>query len=198
MGYSDNVHVSVAPDATFSYQVQISPFQPPGLYWFHAHPHGASARQISEGLSGTIIVDGPNPPAMPERLFVLKDMTFEDETANETIDDELHGPDPIVSTASWTPRWRCGRGESQFWRFTNQSIDKIFHIALQGHRFRVIAEDGEAVTDDRWLDVLDIAPAKRFEVVVQAGERGRYELLSLGTNTGTGANRRLERGSRPS
>lgn len=192
LGYGDNVHISVAPNETFTYQVQISPFQPPGLYWFHAHPHGTSAQQVSQGLSGTIIVDAPRAPDMREKLFVLKDMTFDDDTGNDTIDDELHGLIQSVNgkldtALSMRPQ------ETQFWRFTNQSIDKIFHIALQGHRFRIVAEDGEAVTDERWADVLDIPPAKRFEAVVQAGAAGRYELRSMGTLTGSGANKQRDR-----
>jgi FtsP/CotA-like multicopper oxidase with cupredoxin domain len=192
LGYSDNVHISVPPGETFTYQVQISPSQPPGLYWFHAHPHGKSARQISEGLSGTITVDKPGAPAMREQLFVLKDMAFDDDTGNETIDDELHGLIQSVNGKLDTAV-AMRPGETQFWRFTNQSIDRIFHLALQGHRFHVLAEDGEAVTDDRWSDVIDIPPAKRIEAVVQAGAAGRYALVSRGTITGTGTNRRSER-----
>ena len=32
--------------------------EPPGLYWYHPHPHGFSERQVQGGASGALIVEG--------------------------------------------------------------------------------------------------------------------------------------------
>src|SRR6266513_637265 len=39
---------------TLHYSVQIPPQQPPGLYWYHTHPHGESYIQALDGMSGAI------------------------------------------------------------------------------------------------------------------------------------------------
>jgi hypothetical protein len=192
LGNSDNVHLSIEPGQSFNYRVLVSPLQPPGLYWYHAHPHGTSEGQVGGGLSGALIVEDPAAPRMAERLFVLKDMAFNDDTANPVIDDELHSLVQSINGRLDTLLAMRPR-ETQLWRFSNQSNGRVFHIALAGHRFRVVREDGEPVLDQRWADVLDLNPAHRLEVLVQAGEPGDYPIISKGAMTGTGANRRPER-----
>jgi FtsP/CotA-like multicopper oxidase with cupredoxin domain len=193
LGNSDNVHLSVAPGETFTYEVRIPPTQPPGLYWYHSHLHGVSEHQVMAGLSGALIVEGLVPAGITERLLVLKDMVFDDDTGNATIDDELHG---IVQSVNGRAdsSFAIRPGETQFWRFSNQSANRIFHIAVPGHRFRVIAADGEAIVGERTEDVLDIMPAGRIEVLLEGGAPGSYALLSKGTMTGTGAARAPDRG----
>ena len=192
LGNGDNVHVAVAPGASFTYEIRIPATQPPGLYWYHSHVHGLSEQQVMSGLSGALVVEAPLPSKIAERLFVLKDMVFDDDTGDAMIDDELHGIVQSVNgrlevSASMAP------GETQLWRFGNQSANLPIHVALEGHRFRIVAEDGEATVDPRTVDVLDIMPAGRVEVLVQGGAAGRFALRAMGTMTGTGAARTPDR-----
>jgi len=192
LGTSDNVHLAITPGASFTYEVRIPATQPPGLYWYHSHIHGLSEQQVMRGLSGALVVEGSEPAGTAERLFVLKNMTFDDDTGNPTIDDDLHGIVQFVNggldvTQTMRP------GETQLWRFSNQSANLPFHIALQSHRFRIVAEDGEATIGERTTDVLDIMPAARVDVLVEGGAPGRYALLSKGAMTGTGAARQPDR-----
>jgi FtsP/CotA-like multicopper oxidase with cupredoxin domain len=194
LGNSDNIHLSVAPGDRFSYEVRIPPTQPPGLYWYHSHIHGLSEQQVMRGLSGALVVDPAVAPAggPAERIFVLKDMVFDDDIGNPTVDDELHGIVQSVNGRLDTEAM-MRPGETQLWRLSNQSANRAFHIALEGHRLRVVAEDGEATIGTREVDVLDIMPAARVDVLVQAGAAGSFALLSKGTMTGTGAARRPDR-----
>jgi suppressor of ftsI len=192
LGYGDNIHLSVAPGDTFTYQVRIPATQPPGLYWYHSHIHGMSEHQVMAGLSGALVVEPPAGSDVSERLFVLKDMSFDDDTGNVTIDDELHGLVQSINGA-FGANTTMRPGETQLWRFTNQSANRPFHMALRGHRFHVVAEDGEPTSGQREVDVLDIMPASRIDVLVESGPAGRYELISKGAMTGTGATRRLDR-----
>ena len=43
------------------------------------------------GLSGTIVVEPPDPISVNQRLFVLKDMVLDDDTGNAEVDDTMHG-----------------------------------------------------------------------------------------------------------
>ncbi len=185
LGNSDNVHLSIPPGASFTYEVRVPETQPAGLYWYHSHVHGVSEHQVMGGLSGALLVEEKQPPAIATRIFVLKEQVFDDDTGDSRIDDDMHGMvqsvnGRLVTEASMRP------GQTQLWRFTNQSANRPFHIALEGHRFRIVGEDGEATTGVRTADTLDVMPSSRVDVLVDADEAGDFALLSKGVMTGTG------------
>jgi suppressor of ftsI len=67
-----------APGRQLSYTVQIPKTHPPGLFWYHPHPHGESHRQVEDGMAGAIIVDGieryaPQVRNLRERVLVVRD-----------------------------------------------------------------------------------------------------------------------------
>jgi suppressor of ftsI len=55
----DALSMMASPGQTLHYSVEVPPQQPPGLYWYHPHPHGESYVQDLDGMSGAI-VDGKN------------------------------------------------------------------------------------------------------------------------------------------
>ncbi len=188
LGNGDNVHFLVQPHTALDYQIRIPESQPIGLYWYHAHPHGSSEHQIMGGLSGALVIEGPDPLPVKQRLFVLKDMVFDDDTDNAEIDDTLHGIVQSVNGLLQTKE-TMQPGDTQLWRFTNQSANRLVHIALMGHRFRIVGQDGEPSTIAEPVEVLDIPPGSRFDAMVDAGEPGQYALVAKGTMTGSGADR---------
>ena len=55
----DVIHTSIQPSGhVFQYRFRIPADQPPGLYWYHPHPHGYSENQVLGGASGALIVEG--------------------------------------------------------------------------------------------------------------------------------------------
>src|SRR5580692_4410726 len=44
------------PGQSLHYSVEIPRNHPPGLFWYHTHPHGESHRQVSDGMSGAIVI----------------------------------------------------------------------------------------------------------------------------------------------
>ena len=55
----DVIHTSIQPsEPAFQYRFRIPADQPPGLYWYHPHPHGFSEPQVLGGASGALIVRG--------------------------------------------------------------------------------------------------------------------------------------------
>ncbi len=192
LGNSDNPHLAIQPGHSLDYEVRIPLTQPPGLYWYHAHLHGLAEHQIMGGLSGTIVVEPPAPISITQRLFILKDMVFDDDVGNAEIDDTMHG---IVQSVNGqlTTNEAMRPGETQLWRFTNQSANRALHITLNGHRFRIVAEDGQATVNERSTSVLDISPSARVDVLVDAGEVGRYAIMAKGIMTGTGSEQTPDR-----
>ena len=57
-GQDDVIHTMIQPGDTFTYDVQIPSDEPPGLYWYHPHPHGFSEGQVQGGAAGALIVEG--------------------------------------------------------------------------------------------------------------------------------------------
>src|SRR5256885_12637920 len=65
------------PGQVLRYSVQIPRDHPPGLFWYHTHPHGESQRQVLDGMSGAIVIEGmeryaPKVGGLRERVMVLR------------------------------------------------------------------------------------------------------------------------------
>ena len=74
----DTISMIAMPGESLQYRVDIPLDQPPGLYWYHTHPHGESHRQALDGMSGAIVIDGidryvPEVRAMKERILIMRD-----------------------------------------------------------------------------------------------------------------------------
>src|SRR5271154_3993428 len=79
----DVLGMMAMPGESLHYIVNIPLDQPPGLYWYHTHPHGESYQQDLDGMSGAIVIDGmeryvPEVQHLRERILVLRDRVLED------------------------------------------------------------------------------------------------------------------------
>src|SRR5262249_5841897 len=55
----DVINTLIQPtDPPFQYQIQVPANEPPGLYWYHPHPHGFTTVQVNGGASGAIVAGG--------------------------------------------------------------------------------------------------------------------------------------------
>lgn len=192
----DNIHISVKPGETFDYEVTVPEFQPPGIYWYHDHTHGISQRNVMEGLSGLLIVEGfaeqfSKLAGVKEQLLVLKDYEFDD-SKDPVIGDYYHNNIQSINGQTFS-KIHMHPGETQLWRLSNQSSNLYFHLSMKGHTFRIIGVDGRATLKETETNTLDIPPAVRMEVLVDAGEPGVYDLVSEKVLTGNGENRALNR-----
>jgi len=76
---SDQVITTLlGPGSSYAYSVPVPVDDSPGLYWYHAHPHCESNRQVTGGTTGTLIVNGiekyyPQVETMPERILIVQD-----------------------------------------------------------------------------------------------------------------------------
>ncbi len=87
-GQDEVVHTLIQPGQSFDYNVQIPQNEPPGLYWYHPHPHGFSEGQVQGGATGALIVEGlqnvdPALAGLPERTFVIRDQVLPASEAND-------------------------------------------------------------------------------------------------------------------
>lgn len=85
-------------DAPFEYHFRVPDDTPPGLYWYHPHPHGFSKAQVLGGASGAMIIEGIERAnrklaGLPERVLIVRDEELLNPNAEPAKSDM---PPPIV------------------------------------------------------------------------------------------------------
>ena len=167
LGAADNVLGMLAkPGDTLHYEVDIPRDHPTGLFWYHPHPHGESDRQIEDGMSGAIIVDGGPVRGVAERVLVFRHR------------DSVW----TINGAPW-PTIAIAPGERQFWRMVNASSNDFLDLAIDGQSWEVIALDGVALSTARSQDHVVVPPAGRLEAIV-TGPSLTTVLRTRGFDTG--------------
>jgi FtsP/CotA-like multicopper oxidase with cupredoxin domain len=98
----DVLTMMAMPGQSLQYVVNIPLDQPPGLYWYHTHPHGESYQQSLDGMSGAIVVDGmeryvPEVRQLRERILILRDrVVAKDDPAGPELRRAVAIPEQIA------------------------------------------------------------------------------------------------------
>lgn len=167
----------VEPGKRYDYVFTV-PRGTAGTYWYHPHPHGRAGKQVARGLYGALIVhaaEDPLPPSLPQKLIMLSD-------ARITSYGAFVFPQPSSEEQGWEgnvvfingqrqPTIPIRAGETQRWRVINASLSRYYRLALPGHTFLHVANDGG----------LFERPVPREEILLGPSER--VELLIRGTGT---------------
>jgi FtsP/CotA-like multicopper oxidase with cupredoxin domain len=191
----DVLDMMAMPRQSLNYSVHIPLDQPPGLYWYHTHPHGESERQVLDGMSGAIIVEGmdrfvPEVRALPEKVIVLRGRSIEHDPNAEMLKKTVEIASPGCSQTTEPaervftvngeirPRINIVPGERQFWRIVNASADSYADVQLDGTPWEIVALDGmplayhDPETPVRVANHVLLPPASRLEAIV-TGPPGR-------------------------
>lgn len=188
-GHADNVFVSVPPGSAHDYSFRLPTDAASGTYWYHSHADMTSEAQVFEGLSGVMEVAGLSAklPAglrgVAERFLALKDL----QVANGAIvSNHIDSNAPTTRTVDGQldPALTIAPGETQLWHLANVGADIFYYLHLDGHRFRVIGQDGNPVVRTWTSQRLVLAPGKRFDVLVRGGAPGVTKLRTLAYNQG--------------
>ena len=133
--------ISPSPKA-FVYRFRIPRNQPPGLYWYHPHPHGHSEEQVLGGASGALIIEGiayanPLVVGLPERILVIRDQKLESPSRDASDHDpsrpakdlsinfiRVPYPEYPVAIIKTVPLRR------ELWRVLNASADTYLNLAV--------------------------------------------------------------------
>jgi suppressor of ftsI len=196
------------PGQVLHYTVEIPRGHEPGLFWYHTHPHGESHRQVLDGMSGAIIIEGieryaPEVTRLRERVLVVRGRSIEhDPNAVALIRDveipseacgSAPGPASEVFTVNGAlrPRIEIAPKERQFWRIVNASADRYLDLQMDQQSFEIVALDGmplayrDPKNPIRVADHLLVAPAGRLEAIVTGPPAGSHlSLRTLCVDTG--------------
>ncbi len=142
----DVLHTRIQPgDPPFEYRMKIPEDAPPGLYWYHPHPHGYTERQVLGGASGPLIVEGierarPEVAGLPERVLVLRDQPIGgvpeegggadgDEAGLPSLDLSLNFV-PVLYPLYKPAILPVRPSQREFWRVLNAAADTFFDLQL--------------------------------------------------------------------
>jgi suppressor of ftsI len=185
----DVLGMMAKPGEALQYSVEIPSDHLPGLFWYHTHPHGESHRQVLDGMSGAIVVEGmeryvPEVQGLLERVIVVRGRSIEhDPNANELrqrveipakgCGGEAEAPEEIMTVnGAIRPRVQIAPNERQFWRIVNASADRYLDLQVDRQPFEIVAVDGmpiayhEPKSPTRTADHFLLAPAGRLEAIV--------------------------------
>jgi FtsP/CotA-like multicopper oxidase with cupredoxin domain len=126
---SDDVTYSLPPadspaqTTTHPYCVEVPSFHAPGTHWFHAHQHGSTGIQVSNGMAGVIIVKEPPGDEIPgtedaqDIIWLMQEVVTDSDdiygTSKNTSDGEF------LINGALRPTLHITEGELQRWRFIN-------------------------------------------------------------------------------
>jgi suppressor of ftsI len=198
----DVITMMAMPGQSLHYTVNIPTDQPPGLYWYHTHPHGESYQQDLDGMSGAIVIEGmeryvPKIRGMRERVLVLRDRLIEE---NDPAGPELRRTVDIPATGcgasaeapehlftlngALRPGIAIAPGERQFWRIVNASPDLYADLQVDGEQLEIVALDGMPLSFHN--------PKRRVEITshILVPPAGRVEAIVTGPGAGARASLR--------
>jgi FtsP/CotA-like multicopper oxidase with cupredoxin domain len=205
----DAISMMAMPGQSLHYVANIPLDQPPGLYWYHTHPHGESYQQDLDGMSGAIVIDGiaryvPELQHMRERILVLRDQVIgKDDPASSELMRGVELSNKSCSTSTDTPERiftvngavrpeiAIAAGERQFWRIVNASPDLYADLQVDGEQLEIVALDGMPLTfhdpahPSEFVSHILVPPAGRVEAIITGPKtEARASLRSLCFATG--------------
>jgi len=177
--------------------------KPAGSRWYHSHTAGMMDlhRGSYTGQLGFFMIDGPNDPghydqevflALREWEYFLSAMDQDEMAADpdDPMPEKPRKPDlrsnglevsaPLYSIndkmlGAGDPI-RVQEGQRVLMHLLNASAAEIHRVVLPGHKFQVIALDGNPVPTPQAVDVIEIAPGERVDAIVEMNNPGVWIL----------------------
>ena len=166
--------------------------KPAGTRWYHSHAMAMTDlnRSTYTGEFGFLLVEpAAGEPGQYDREFLLAAHHWKG--AWVSMQDIRKGPPPdnglevMYHAATLGERMlghgeplRVRQGERVLFRFLNASASMGISLALPGHRFKVIALDGNPVPRPAIVEVLKLDVAERADVIVEMNNPGVWILGS--------------------
>jgi FtsP/CotA-like multicopper oxidase with cupredoxin domain len=167
--------------------------KPSGTRWYHSHAMAMTdlTKSTYSGEFGFLIVEpAAGDAGRYDREVLLATHLWEGEWVS--IQDIRKGPPPdngleaMFQAATFGDRMlghgdpiRVKQGERVLFRILNANASMGTSLALPGHRFTVIALDGNPVATPTAVDVLQLDVAERADVIVEMNNPGVWVFGSI-------------------
>ena len=179
----------IRPGGSFVYRFAA---KPSGTRWYHSHAMAGNdlTKSLYSGQFGFFQIDPASDPARYDQEVFLALRHWEPSWVS--LQDLIKGPPPnnglevAYKSASINDKAlghgepiRVRQGQRVLFRLLNASATQDIMLALPGHRFTVVAMDGNPVPNPKAVDWLFLAPAERIDAVVEMNLPGIWTLGSL-------------------
>ncbi len=173
------------PGSSFNYNFSVS--QRAGMYWYHPHPHGFTAKQAFKGLAGVFVVNDTEEQALnlPSGAFeiplVIQDKRIFPDYAldySPQMGEVMTGymGQYITVNGVYSPYLNVNKRNYRI-RVLNGSNGRIYNIALSNNAsFAVIGSDGGLLASPQTASSLILGPGERADLIVG------FSSYSLGTD----------------
>jgi len=182
---ADNILMMVKPGESYHYRYDIPADHPNGTYFYHAHFHGSVALQVSGGMAGPLIVEGPlddipEIKAARERILVLQSQRFD---GAGRCDDYalLDRNGPTYVNGQQAPVISLQPGEVQRWRIINATHASFYSLQVAQHLLVGLCYDGNPLPYTQTTERLRLSPGNRADVLIKGGAPGMYALTGIDT-----------------
>ena len=177
--------------------------KPAGTRWYHSHAMAMTdlTRSTYSSEFGFLIVEPAGDPGRYDREVMLAARRWEGEwvsmqdirkgpPANNGLEVMYHSATLGARMLGHDEPLRVRTGERVLFRLLNASASMDVSLALPGHRFTVLALDGNPVPTPATVDVLRLDVAERADVIVEMNNPGVWVFGStddMDRNMGMGA-----------
>ncbi|MBS1814182.1 MAG: multicopper oxidase family protein [Acidobacteria bacterium] len=182
----------IPPGGKLTYHLKPSPA---GTRWYHSHAMAMDDLGAStySGQFGFLLVDPPSDPARYDQEINLAVHHWEPSFVPMIDHLRTHSQNVPQTTGSdvgykyatinahmlgFGEPLRVREGERVLFRLLNASATENTVLALPGHRFRVIAMDGNPVKNPASVEVLSLGVAERIDAIVEMNNPGCWILGS--------------------
>lgn len=164
----------VMPGESFQYQLPIQ--QRAGTYWYHPHPHEATARQVFMGLAGMFLVRDEEETALNlpsgeyELPLIIQDKRFIGSSLSYMpSDDEImtgYLGETVLVNGVHSP-FRSVDARWYRLRLLNGSTARVYQLGFSHqHEFYLIGTDGGLIEKPEKMTSLMLAPGERADILI--------------------------------
>jgi len=160
--------------------------------FYHSHAHGNTGQQVYRGLAGMLLIDDdestasglPNDYGVDDIPLIIQDR---DISSNGEFRYVRFMPEQMVGKHGKTLLVNGGispvlkaRKSLLRLRLLNASNARFYRLVFSDHRsFQVVASDGGLLERPVEVNLLDMAPAERYEILVDVADGKSVMLQSL-------------------
>ena len=183
-------HQMIAPGSDWHSTYPVN--QRGSTLFYHAHTHGATGEQVYRGLAGTLLVDDdrydalnlPDEYGVDDIPLILQDRDFDERgqfAYLRMMPDRMigkHGKHFLINGAI-APVFHARKTLIRL-RLINASNARFYRLAFSDNRaFSLIGSDGGLLPAPVTLKSLELAPAERYEILVDLSDREPVILKTL-------------------
>lgn len=188
-------HYAVKGGDTYEYQFAVP--NRAATYWYHAHPHHLTGKQVYQGLAGFFIVEDDDEIALQKALdlklgetdipLMLHDRRLDVQgklVFNPTDEDKADGFLGEQVLVNWTPKPYV-KAATRVYRFRllNASNARMYKLAFLNGKtpveFQVIANDGGLLNSAQKASEVFLSPAERVEILLDLRNANVGDVLTL-------------------